>query len=133
MGVADELSRSTNRPPFVSRSRVGSPAELPHDSGWQFHRNEEVRWVDVVLAGFVDDPNIAFTTSFAVRQHLINLSDFQILHAAIFHTERERAGRLPNSHDRQSRRRIPRPVAITRTLVISPTTFSASATAGRSS
>jgi hypothetical protein len=86
--------------------RFGSPLESPDHRCRQLHRHEQVGRVHVVLAGFVDDADLAFATRFAIGQDLVNLAGLEVLHAAVFHTQRERTGCLLNSHCRQSRKRL---------------------------
>jgi hypothetical protein len=57
--------------------------------------------VTVVLAGLVDDSHVAFAIGFAIGEHLANLACFEILHASVFHTRRERTRCLLNSHARE--------------------------------
>ena len=99
LGGKAALARSPHRTAGSRCSCLRSPSESPRDRCWKFDRNEQARRVNVVLAGLVDDPNVAFSIGFAVWQYLIDLSDLQVLHAAVFHAQRERASRLLNSHD----------------------------------
>src|SRR5437867_2259427 len=92
-------ARSSNRTRRGGWSRCSSPLESPNHSCRQLHRNKQVGRVHVVLAGFIDDADVAFATRFAIRKQLINLACLEVLHAAVFDAQRERTRRLLNSHD----------------------------------
>jgi hypothetical protein len=85
---------------------VYSRSESPHYCGRELYRDEQIGRVDVVLARFVDNAKIAFPRCFAVGEYLVQLSDLEVLHAAIFYAQRERTSRLLNSHADQSRKRL---------------------------
>ena len=76
------------------------------DGSRQLHGNEKVGWIDVVFAGLVDNPNVAFSTGLAIWQHLIDFTNLEVLLAAVFNAQCERPCRLLNSHGVQSRKRL---------------------------
>ena len=86
-----------NRTPGRGWSRCSSPFESPNHSCWrELHRHEQIRRVDVVLAGFVDHSKVTLARSLAVGKHLIDLARLQILQAVVVDTESKRTGRLLN-------------------------------------
>ena len=92
-------TRSSYRTARRRCRRLASSPKPPRNSCRKLYRNEELGRIDVILARFVDDPNVAFPTSLTIRQHLIDLTDLEVLHAAVFDAQRERARRLLNSHN----------------------------------
>jgi len=90
---------SPNRTPNSLCGRSNPSSESPYDSGRELYRDEHVGRVDVVLARFVNDSNVAFATSLPIGQNLIDLSNLEVLHAPIFHAQGERTSGLLQSHD----------------------------------
>ena len=93
------VARPPSRTPRNKCSRVSSLAEPPRHTCREPYGNEQVGGIYVVLAGFVDDPNVPLPIGFTVWQHLIDLSRLKVLHAAVFHAECERTTLLLNSHN----------------------------------
>jgi hypothetical protein len=70
----------------------------PGDGRRQPQHDEQVRRVEIVLAGFVDDAKVALSRRFTIRKNLIDLSLLQVLRTVVTDTESERRCRLVSSH-----------------------------------
>src|ERR1700730_12310829 len=80
--------------------------QTPGDGRWQPQHDEQVRRVEIILAGFVDDAKVALSRRFTIRKNLIDLSLLQILRTVVTDAESERRCRLVSSHRFHSKKRL---------------------------
>jgi len=46
---------------------------MPCDGRWQFHCDERVRRIEIILTGLIDDPKVALSSSRVIWENLIEL------------------------------------------------------------
>src|SRR5438552_162495 len=73
-GSQPELRRTSRciRRPGVQHESLGDRRRQPHF-------DEQLRLVEIILAGLVNDPNVALSRSGSIRDNLIELALFKIL------------------------------------------------------